>query len=263
MLTHGIESELQGPTPRSLCLRDRKGAVGRWVGRLFILPHTIIGLFLLGSAVTSTVLFVRVWLFGEEYTTHIVRKTETKGAKGGMHYAFECEFDVDGNVHMIRIPVDKETYAAMKVDDSIDIRALGSSPDRGQWIRLEGRSPLKEALDPWGSALFWNAIVAIFVWIFYVAPIRMWFLVRNGVPTPGVVLSVREIHGKSGKSYVIRYKYTVSDAFGLPGEEFIGTMSSTKSTAACAREGDQVTVLYYPSKPKRSLMYKYAGYKVM
>jgi hypothetical protein len=52
---HVIEPELTGPTPRAVGYRDGCATgCGLWFLRLFTLPHTIIGIAVLCSALWST-----------------------------------------------------------------------------------------------------------------------------------------------------------------------------------------------------------------
>ena len=39
-------------------------------------------------------------------------------------------------------------------------------------------------------------------------------------------------------------------------------MTTTRADGKLAKEGDVVTVLYHPAKPTRSVIYRYANYRV-
>ena len=75
MTNSTFEPELNCPTPRSLRYRGGFGAgCSTWFVRLFMLPHTLAGLFLLGTAMVSTGVYIDVWLFGADYDGQIVKK---------------------------------------------------------------------------------------------------------------------------------------------------------------------------------------------
>src|SRR4051812_5374910 len=94
MTTHIFEPELNASTPRAVRFRDgfRTGC-GIWFARLFILPHTVAGVFILWLAIIATVNYTRVWWFGDEQEGRITKKVQTK-SKGGLNYKFAYEYRV-------------------------------------------------------------------------------------------------------------------------------------------------------------------------
>jgi hypothetical protein len=68
--------------------------------------------------------------------------------------------------------------------------------------------------------------------------------------------------GKGATTYRITYEYAAPSLDGTEGQVLRGKMSSTQKVAAYASAGDLVTVLYYPHKPWRSVIYKYSEYGV-
>src|SRR4051794_9590097 len=105
------EPELAGPIPRAVRYRDGWAVgCGMWFVRLFILPHTLAGVFMLGLAVWSTAVYLGVWLFGEEYPGAVVQKVERPGSKGRTTYTVEYEYTVAGRVHTGRASLSQAEY---------------------------------------------------------------------------------------------------------------------------------------------------------
>jgi hypothetical protein len=225
------------------------------------LPHTLAGLFLVGAALAATVQYARVLAFGAECDGRVVGKTATKGGKGGMHYAVEYAFVVNGTERAGRASVNQEGYEGLTEGEPVAVRALEADPAVRPWVRLPGQSPAMDVLGQWGAALFWNGIMSLFVWGAYARPWRARRLVRDGRAVPGVIRDVTTRAGKGGKSYRLTYEYAASDPFGLPGQPRLGTMTTERKEASAYRSGRPVTVVYDPDKPSRSVVYALADYR--
>jgi Protein of unknown function (DUF3592) len=261
---HVIESELNGPTPRAVRFREGWGAgCAIWFVRLFILPHTIAGVFILVMAVRSTGLYLGVWLYGTEYQGQIVKKYERPGSKGRISHIVEFEYMVNGGLHTATESVDVDVYRQAAEGDRIDIRAMESVPESEPWTRITGRSPLLSVAGKWGIALFWNGILSLFVWALYVRPWQMRRLVRWGRPTEGIVRSATLSTNKKTKTYRFIYEYAVVGDDVLQPTVFKRRMSSTQNGVAGIRSGDLVTILYDPRKPKRSVIYRASVYRAI
>lgn len=258
---HPIEPELAGPTPRRVRYHTRGTGCGLWFVRLFILPHTIAGVVLVGVALWSTGVYLGVWLFGTEYPGAVVKKSERRGSKGKMSYTVEYEYMVAGRLHTAQVSVNADEYRQVAAGDQFAVRALESAPESGPWPRLPGQTPILDVAGMWLFALFWNGILSVFLWVVYLRPWRMRRLVRWGRPAPGIVRDTTMSVSKGTKTYHLTYEYAAADDGGEPAV-FTGKMACTQALAAGARPGDLVTVLYDPRKPRRSLIYQYADHRV-
>ena len=103
--------------------------------------------------------------------------------------------------------------------------------------------------------------MSFFIWHIYVRTWRQWWLIRDGVPTMGIVRQVTEQQNKGSKSYRIEYEYVVTPTDGSEGRTFTGRITSTVKGAELAAKGDLVTVLYSPRKLHRSVAYRYSDYR--
>lgn len=258
---HPIEPELTGPTPRRVCYRTRGAGCGMWFIRLFLLPHTVVGVCAIGVALAFTGLYLGVWLFGDEYPAGVVKKEERRGSKGKRIYAVEYEYTVAGRPHTGEVTVGADEFRQIAEGDRFTVRALEAVPEWRPWPRLPGATPLLELGGVWLFALFWNGVLSVFVYAVYVGPWRARRLVRWGVPAPGIVRDTTVSTNKGARTYHLRYEYAAANDAGEP-TVLTGKMSSSQSAAAGARAGDVVTVLYDPRKPGRSLIYQFADYRV-
>lgn len=261
-MSHTIEPELAGPTPRRVRLRGGLGAgCGLWFIRLFILPHTLAGVFILGQAVWGTGLYFGIWLFGDEYPGAVTNKSARPGRQGKTVYALDYEYMVAGQLYTGRASVNAEEYQETAEGDRFSIRALESAPTSDPWARLPGQTPLWNVGGRWLIALFWNGILSVFLWHLYVRPWQMRRLVRRGRPAAGIVRGAWRTPGNKQTTYDLTYEYAVT--VRLVGEPAVYTakMTSGQSSASGAKPGDVVTVLYDPRTPARSLVYKYADYE--
>lgn len=257
-----FEPELNCPTPRSLQYRGGfGGGCSVWFGRLFILPHTLVGVLLLCTAIVGTGTYLGVWLFGTDYEGRITQKEVTRGGKGSKSYHVRYIYAVDAAQYFGDVTVSEERFAEASEGQAITVRALDSSPSYGQWPRIPGHSPLAEVAGRWGAALFWCGIMSIFVWWGYVRPWRNWRLVRSGELAQGIVRSTSVQVNKGTKSYKLTYDFAIPAVDGVKGTVISGKMTSMLKEAANAHPGQLVTVMYYPEKPWRNILYTYSDYR--
>ena len=87
-----MPSELKRPPPRSIRRRAGSSGCGLIFGRLFILPHMIIGvMLLLAVPVTITAVF-----FGNVHNGRVVRTWTARGSKGRTNYNLRYAFEAGG-----------------------------------------------------------------------------------------------------------------------------------------------------------------------
>lgn len=121
-------------------------------------------------------------------------------------------------------------------------------------------SPLGMVIYLWFWSLFWNSLLAYFVWQAYLRPWRHWRLVRCGHSTQGIVCAVRPLTYRNRVNYRVSYRYTPQTVDGLTEPLMTGSISATGPVAEEIRVGEVLTVLYDPQRPWRSLPYKLAEY---
>jgi hypothetical protein len=269
---HHFEPELAQPPPRPVQRRGGwQSGCGLWFLRLFLLPHTLAGVWLLAMATASTVLWVGVLLLGTEVAGNVVRKTEHRSRKGGVYREVEYSFLVDGVEYTGKVSPDADGYAALQEGQPITVRALPWAPGGGDsiggfgrrhWPRMPGCSPFWDVTWFWFIALFWNGILSVFLWQAYVRP---WFqrrLLRHGLPATGVVLQARSGTNRGTRFLRVRYEYTPAPGDAGADRLYAGSVTATGPGFPAFEEGDELTVLYDPRRPRRSVPYRLADYEV-
>ncbi|MFL5341449.1 MAG: DUF3592 domain-containing protein [Gemmataceae bacterium] len=251
------------PPPRQLRRRSAVGCgvvVGRWFLRLFITPHCIVGIGLIFN-----VLYIPlVLLFGTDLPGRVTDH-KTYQSKGTTHYQVTYSYPVNEIDYIRVLDVNSEQYASLEVGQPFPVRVLPA------WPRMHPQ-PLGPD-NPWRNmtgmlllVFFWNGILSIFVWLAWVAPWRLRQLVKYGSAVTGHVFAKETRRGK-GTTYFVRYNYVVppeesADPF-VKGQSCEGRMDVTIEDFKAAEEGQAVTVLYDPRKPKRSLIYDFAEYEAV
>lgn len=262
MTEHTFEPELNVALPRRVRLRDGfRAGCALWFVRLFLLPHTLVGIGILCAALWTTGIFLAVGVFGSSYDGVIVKKDASRAVKGTKGWYVKYTYTVDGREYATEVSVSKERFAEINEGDAITVRALESSPESGPWPRVPGHWPITELGGKWIITLFWNGIMSVFLWNMYVRPWRIRRLVRWGWPTEGIIRDVQMKTGKGSTSYRINYEYASCPVDGSDGQLFSGKMTSTVKDASYAQTGHLITVLYDPNKPTRSVVYRYSDYR--
>lgn len=263
MSPHPFEPELDQPTPRRIAAREGCAyGCGLWGVRLFCLPHTLIGPFLAYQAVRALVLYLGVLWAGTEVDGTITHKDERPG-KTGTYYTADYVFAVGGVEYTGHTQPDAETYAALQEGEPIRVRVWEAAPEDGHsWDGSEAGS-LRTVGGLCFAALFWNAMISIIVWQFYVRPWRQRQLVRYGVPTAGVVRQVKAWPEKRGQAYRVRYEYTPGPSDLFEERQSGSVRVWPPNSAADVKAGDVLTVLYDPRRPRRSVLYRFSDYKAV
>ena len=265
---HTIEPELQRAAPRALKRRGLLGAELIFV-RLFIVPHTFIGLALLLVALASTAVF----LVGSNAPAQVTARNISRGKNTS--YRLQFVYREAGALHRDSQDVSASDYDATPIGAAVQVRRLTPLPNAQLVMPSGNRYP--NPLPSWGFALFWNGIVSAFLYMAWVAPWQRKKLVAQGAATEGQITG-KEIERGRNTSYVLRYRYAPreysqnsSDPFSTLAPNALtrapatpplsGTMNVAKADYEAAHEGDFVTIIYDQDKPKRSLIYRYAEFQ--
>lgn len=187
----------------------------------------------------------------------------SKGSKGRTDYNLQYRYNANGSEYTKSDTVGQNTY--QKLTQSGKIKE-GLTTFR---VRYVGQGSMHfhvliENGSTWilfGSmlffVLFWNGVLSVFVYIAWVVPLHTRWLVRHGAVTVGKIVSRRTQRGKGTRYYATyRFREPVS------GQDFEREMQLPKESLYwVAEKGMEVTVLYNPLKPKRSLVYELCGYR--
>jgi hypothetical protein len=264
MSTSTFEPELDQPLPRRVAASEGCGyGCGIWFVRLFILPHTLVGVFLIFTAITRIVLALGVFMAGTEVDGRIVRKIETKGKKESVYYSAEYVYTVDQVEYSDTVSLNSDQYAAMREGQPISVKVFVPGIEGGHWPSVGGNSPLLDVAGTCVIALFWNGILSVFLYPLYYLPWRHRWMVRRGLPAAAIVRDVQRWTNKNTKMVKARYEYAVPPDGHSPGGVFSGKMTSSDKEGETIQVGTIVTVLYSPRRPHRSLVYRLALFKAV
>jgi len=248
--------ELAHRPPRAIRRKDGAlGGCGLVFGRLFIMPHTIAGICLLCMVPLT---FAEMY-FGAVHQGSIVAKWTTYSKRTNYHLRYT--YDIAGRHRTAERSCSQKEYDPINPArdppptieiHSIDILGLhfheALLPDESRWGKVAVIA---------GMALFWNGVVSVFVFLFWIAPWQEKRLYRRGTPVPGRVFGK---HTRSGKSvsYYVDYEF-IHPQFGMLRKD-VAVQSKPYHQA---HDGQMVTILCYPHKKRPSLIYEFGNFECM
>jgi hypothetical protein len=154
-----------------------------WAVRLFILPHTIVGVFLIGQVILAL-----LWLICGDDSTGQITRAWTEQHKG-THYYIGYRYSIGPVKHSAQATIDSATYE--QLPQSIrqpGTQAPGESPQTAlvrlrvfSFARLEkvaplppyGSYPIKEFVTTAFVAVFWDGILSVFLYQAWIRPYRV------------------------------------------------------------------------------------------
>jgi hypothetical protein len=221
--------------------------------RLFVLPHMIIGIMLL--------LYAPVRLYVERFGTPAVatidRHEFRTGSKGGKMYLIYYHVIVDGRRYDEYRSVSNADFISLHDGDKLQGR---TSPLLYLSIRFQDEhfvgppawsdGPL---IIPFLVSIAWNGGLAVFVFYYWIIPIRQRRLVRFGSAAPGLIESIEQ---RAKGRLKLTYSFTTAERTSL-----IGSQTIEKGTSASA--GMPCTVFYDPKKPGRNVAYECSGLRIV
>jgi hypothetical protein len=228
-----------------------------WFIRLFILPHTLAGLFLLFAMPAML-----AWaVFGTDHTASVERLWTTRSSKGRTVYHIRYGYDQTpaGPRHSDETSVNSAEYGRLQRmpqgERTVRVRAFGLEPPLYHKAVIEAGGGVASHVVPiWLFGLFWNGVLSVFVYFIYYVPWRQRRLCRSGTPVVGTLISKRAVHGKS-TTYYVQYHFVASD--GAPYQAKTSTDSRRYHAAII---GAPIVVLYDPTRPRRSVAYDFGPY---
>jgi hypothetical protein len=259
-MAHVLEPELLDPPPRPVRLRNRLEA-GCLVGclQIFILPHTVVGFFILSEFFSAAYYYVAVSRSGVDLEGRVTNKVETAHRKGPS-YCLDYVFSKDGEKHAGQVYVSAEVYSAFQIGDPLPLRVYSPTPREGRWHLIPGESPGLDLAGTGFACLFWNGIVWGMYWFMYVRPWRQRNLIRHGQAAVARVTDVTSWQEKSQTVHRVRYEFNP----GLPGDPPVRGRVHVRPpmTAADVTAGDELTVVYDPRRPRRNVLYRFSRFIV-
>lgn len=244
-------------------IRAKRLGMGLWFIRLFILPHTIVGLGALGAVVGFPIWYA----FG---TIHVAQVTATRTysshGKNGTTHHFEVTYtyNLEGHPRIGTADVDEQAFNEINGgrQPMIEKPKYGTVTMRGLGIPpLYYDAPVRSSGSFWPTwgflvlwASFWNGVLSVFWWMLWIRPWQVRRLYRNGRVGFGVVRDKREKSGKS-TTYYIKYEFRTEDGLHDVRENTVEAAEYHRATI-----GENVVVLHRDGKTKPSVLYEYGGY---
>lgn len=263
MSAFAFEPELDQPIPRRVSPREGGCAHGcaLWPIRLFILPHTLVGPFLIFQALSRIVLCLGVLFAGMDVEGRIVRKIESRGKKG-THYSAEYVYTVNQMEYPGSVSMGAEEYAATREGQTFNVKVFVPGVEGGHWPGAGNYSPAWDVFGLCIAALFWNGLLSVFLYHLYYRPWRHRWMVRRGLPAAALVREVRQWSNKGTKMVRVHYDYVVPPNEHSPGGVFSGKMTGSGPRVDEVAIGI-ITVLYSPRRPEKSLVYALADFRAI
>lgn len=273
-----IEPELQSPPPRRVAKRQNFNSVRPdWLA-LFMVPHALVGI----GALFVALFYLFVLCFGITVPGTASNVSRSTSSKGTVTYNVTYNYRLGTADYSSSTQISREELAGAATGARVNVRTLAWMPGVGQTLFIPGGSRLGTGSDVYSFALAWNAVVILFYLVIFGGAWKEKSLVKKGLAVRGRVLAKRVLRGK-GASYLIKYEYTPvasettrgSGSIGpwasgdtvrsVPASEsaggrFYGEMTVPKPDFEVIRRGDEMTVLYDPKKPKKSILFATSAY---
>jgi hypothetical protein len=272
MSDYQIEPELLQPVPRRVRMDNSSGALGCLAGLwLFLTPFILIGVFMPLWAVHKTV----VEVLGHDVPGRVQERVRSH-QRHGYEWYLRYTYTAGGEEHVAK---DKEPDSgAYPEGGPILVRVSPILPGIDSRIVAPGAAGPSELAFVWLFAIFWNAILSIFVYMLIVVPILSYQIYRRGEVGVATIVDLttktsRDSQGRTDTSYVLTYEYTPVGPDGMAGALVRDTQNASQREWDKEQIGDDVTVLYW-KRPLRlgpwgrigrmnSVLYRYGGFRVV
>jgi|GEM_PF-3054807 len=261
-----------GPPPRQFKRKSNVGGnriASSWIPRIFMLPHTLAGLGLLGW----TLFLFATFLVGKSYPGSIVSRNDCHRSSKNTSCKITYEYLVEHTVVRNELSMSVSDYENTSTGQPIEVRALGSNPGFYPLPIIDGKFPGLLYFLPFFT-LIWNTFVGAFNYFLWYLPWLEKKLVREGCPASGAITKIAKFGHKDGSRKVcfdFVPSLTSPDHFSGQTPTESGT-GRTQGSMLVSREflakgplkvGDKVTVLYDQNKPSRSIIYDFSSYEAL
>jgi hypothetical protein len=244
------------PPPRRIAgTTGGRGEV--WFGRIFVLPHTLIGIGALGYLV-----FMVLWrLFGTDIPGVVTGTEISHSRKGKTTYLLKYRYEVAKVVKFGEAAVDPGVYERFQThgesSTSVTVHYFALGPLDHARLR-EGGSLWTEVglLTLWAG--FWNTAIGLALYQLWVVPLKLRWLYKHGEASTGTLTAKRVATGRSS-TYYVTYTFRERETGQLLQKE---TQVSNIPAWHQLEAGQPLTVLYAPGNPTRSAVYELCGYRV-
>ena len=223
-ISHTVESELLQPIPRRIQKRSRKTSMaGIGCMRVFILPHSVVGVGALCVALWMTAMA----LFGSVVPGTVWSRTAKADSDGGTVYRLQYKYNVGGQTFDGNSQVNSDEYAYHVEGAPLQVKIFPPIPDL--WPQLARAGRTRNIFFTWFFALFWNGVLSIFWWTAWVVPAINKNLVRRGTPVAGRISHKEADTSGESDTYTLHYEWV--PAFDSAPAATAQTVSSDSNSA--------------------------------
>lgn len=235
---------------------------GVWFGRLFLLPHVCIG-----AGLLLFLPFVIVWAgFGVQVTGHVVDGHISRSSKGSVSYKLDFVYDLNGVAYQDSQSVGQQAYHQLRPAPRNDMAPMpvtilhfNIGPLRYAGI-LDARSRASVFWRAFFFALFWNAIVSLFVWLLWIVPQRKKWLFTHGQATLAAISTKRKQRNRNSTSYLVKIAFEHPATHARLERE---VAVNSKKDWEKLEIGQIVTALCHPTNLKRVAVAEFGPYQVI
>jgi hypothetical protein len=242
-----ITRELQAPPPRQV--KPRPGRWGRTYGvGLFVLLFLLVGVGVLAFLICDP-----VWLACSAPIPARITSLSI-GHFRGVHYVVEYAYVWDGRTIGDYQNISAATYQQLHVGETIKVHTLTVWGYHFSETDISWRNYVADHDSLWPVAILFIGISA-FIFRTLFVPRR---LVRDGHAVVGKIVDKQITSGKRSDIHEISYEYipqTIGSADTSTGHMKISSEDYDK-----AMTGQEVSVLYDPVRPNRSVVYEFADF---
>lgn len=223
--------------------------------QIFILPHTFVGIGLIVFMVGSWIFLI----FGTTVPAQITELKTTRGSKNTTAYEVHFRYQHFGAEHQEQTTVPKAVFDTLHQNDMTEVKVFPLPISKLTQLKYPGSfdSHVVKVMVSTAMALFWNGIVSVFLWAFYIRPLINRWLIQNGWPASGQITG-KSVKGGKTTTYYVEYQ------FALPKDGTKqGKMEVTADAYSLVNQGDSVSILYSTKNPGWSVVYELADYEVV
>jgi hypothetical protein len=250
MLRAGVDvDEFLPPAPRTVRRKFGSGC-GLWFMRLFVLPHTFAGIFLLGIVPAG-------WYFdhfARPVTATVDRREMEHTKKGGTLFHLYYHYDFGGRRYDGSDLISEARYVRARDGEPFEGRAVAVLFGR-PWFRgpTEAKANSPQFLVV-AFALAWNGLLSVFLYGLWIVPLRQRRLVKHGQVATGVITSRRITRGR-GTNYTLMYAFPAVD-----GSAYSGECGVNRADYERTPDGTNLLIIYNPARPRRNLAYRFSDF---
>jgi len=195
--------------------------------------------------------------FGSDVHGTIVQKIEHRSDWHEVVFSYA----VDGKQYTHQVQVKPEVYAKSQIGQPVDIRVFPLLPDKSQIPKFDTgywephwgtTASLREGMP---IVIYW-VLVPVYVWYW---PLRQKALIRDGVATPGRITRKYIRKNRQQSMHYAEYEYPVGS--GSSAVLHTASMGLSKKQYQQCQENSAVTIVYHPSKPEQSCIYRYSYFQ--